>query len=97
VLGDSLNSMAGRIERQVGEITGERDRARVLISSLVEGVVAVSDSGHVMLINPAARRLLGLERASRSGKSQTCRARSALPSIRRPGSAPMRHKRARSA
>jgi signal transduction histidine kinase len=65
VLGDSLNSMAGRIERQVGEITGERDRARVLISSLVEGVVAVSDSGHVMLINPAARRLLGLERASR--------------------------------
>ena len=64
VLGDSLNSMAGRIERQVDEITGERDRARVLISSLVEGVVAVSDGGQVVLINPAARRLLGLERAS---------------------------------
>ena len=64
VLGDSLNSMAGRIERQVDEITSERDRARVLISSLVEGVVAVSDSGQVMLINPAARRLLGLERAA---------------------------------
>lgn len=64
VLGDSLNSMAGRIERQVDEITSERDRARVLISSLVEGVVAVSDSGQVMLINPAARRLLGLQRAA---------------------------------
>jgi len=61
VLGDSLNRMAGRIEEQVDEITGERDRARVLISSLVEGVIAVSDRGEVMLINPAARRLLGLE------------------------------------
>jgi signal transduction histidine kinase/HAMP domain-containing protein len=63
VLGDSLNRMAGRIEEQVDEITGERDRARVLISSLVEGVIAVSDRGEVMMINPAARRLLGLEHA----------------------------------
>ena len=61
VLGDSLNRMAGRIEEQVDEITSERDRARVLISSLVEGVVSVSDRGEVTLINPAARRLLGLE------------------------------------
>lgn len=60
VLGDSLNRMAGRIEQQVDEITSERDRARVLISSLVEGVIAVSYGGEVMLINPAARRLLGL-------------------------------------
>ena len=61
VLGDSLNRMAGRIEEQVDEITSERDRARVLISSLVEGVVSVNDRGEVTLINPAARRLLGLE------------------------------------
>jgi len=61
VLGDSLNRMAGRIEEQVDEITNERDRARVLISSLVEGVVSVSDRGEVTLINPAARRLLRLD------------------------------------
>jgi len=61
VLGDSLNRMAGRIEEQVDEITSERDRARVLISSLVEGVVSVSDRGEVTLINPAARRLLRLD------------------------------------
>ncbi len=61
VLGDSLNRMAGRIEEQVDEITSERDRARVLISSLVEGVISVGDRGEVMLINPAARRLLGLQ------------------------------------
>jgi len=61
VLGDSLNRMAGRIEQQVDEITTERDRARVLISSLIEGVISVNDRGQVTLINPAARRLLGLE------------------------------------
>ncbi len=61
VLGDSLNRMAGRIEEQVDEITNERDRARVLISSLVEGVISVSDRGEVTLINPAARRLLHLD------------------------------------
>jgi signal transduction histidine kinase/HAMP domain-containing protein len=63
VLGDSLNRMAGRIEQQVDEITTERDRARVLISSLVEGVISINDRGAVTLINPAARRLLGLEHA----------------------------------
>ena len=63
VLGASLNRMAGRIEEQVDEITSERDRARVLISSLVEGVISVTDHGHVVLINPAARRILGLEHA----------------------------------
>jgi signal transduction histidine kinase/HAMP domain-containing protein len=63
VLGDSLNRMAGRIEQQVDEITTERDRARVLISSLIEGVISVNDRGEVMLINPAARRLLRLDHA----------------------------------
>lgn len=63
VLGDSLNRMAGRIEEQVDEITNERDRARVLISSLVEGVISVTERGQVVLINPAARRLLGIEHA----------------------------------
>ena len=61
VLGDSLNRMAGRIEEQVDEIADERDRARVLISSLVEGVVSVSDRGEVTLVDPAARRLLRLD------------------------------------
>ncbi len=58
-LGDGLNTMAARIEAQVGQITGERDRARVLISSLAEGVVAVGDDGRIGMVNPAALRLLG--------------------------------------
>jgi signal transduction histidine kinase len=66
-LGDSLNTMAGRIENQVDQITGERDRARVLISSLAEGVVAIADDGQVTILNPAAKRLLGMPPGARLG------------------------------
>ncbi len=60
ILGDSLNTMAGRIENQVDQITTERDRAGGLISSLAEGVVGVADDGSITIMNPAAKRLLGV-------------------------------------
>lgn len=64
-LGDGLNTMAARIEAQVGQITGERDRARVLISSLAEGVVAVGDDDRIGMVNPAALRLMGFPEGAR--------------------------------
>ncbi|HWH13830.1 MAG TPA: ATP-binding protein [Miltoncostaeaceae bacterium] len=65
MLGDGLNTMAARIETQVGQITGERDRARVLVASLAEGVIAVGDDGRVGQMNPAALRILGLPPGAR--------------------------------
>lgn len=59
-LGDGLNMMASRIEAQVEAITGERDRARMLISSLAEGVVSVLDDSAIGMINPAAMQILGI-------------------------------------
>lgn len=60
ILGESLNTMAGRIENQVDQITGERDRAGMLISSLAEGVIGLDDDGAITIMNPAAKRLLGV-------------------------------------
>jgi signal transduction histidine kinase len=65
MLGDGLNTMAARIEAQVGQITGERDRARVLVASLAEGVIAVGDDGRIGQVNPAALRILGLPEGAR--------------------------------
>lgn len=59
-LGSSLNAMAARLEDLVAETVGDRDRARALVASLAEGVVAVSDRGEVTVANAAAQRLLGL-------------------------------------
>lgn len=58
-LGDSLNTMAGRLENQVRQITGERDRVRGVVSSLAEGVLGVTPDRRLLLVNAAAARLLG--------------------------------------
>ncbi len=59
-LGASLNAMAARLEGLVAETVSDRDRARALVASLAEGVLAVSDRGEVTVANAAAQRLLGL-------------------------------------
>ncbi len=65
-LGASLNAMAARLEGLVAETVSDRDRARALVASLAEGVLAVSDRGEVTVANAAAQRLLGLPRGAES-------------------------------
>ncbi len=57
-LGESLNTMAARLEGLVAETVSDRDRARALVASLTEGVLAVSETGEVAVANDAARELL---------------------------------------
>lgn len=61
-LAGSINTMASRLEGLVDETLSDRDRARGLVASLAEGVLAVSDRGEVTVANEAARRLLGVPR-----------------------------------
>ncbi len=60
-LSSGLNSMAGRLQGLVAEITHDRDRAEGLIARLQEGVIAVDAEGRVTLANAPARRYLGLQ------------------------------------
>ena len=60
VLRRSINGMAERLQSLVGAITSERDRDRVMIGSLAEGVLAVGPDGTVTVANDAASRYLGL-------------------------------------
>ena len=65
-LGASLNSMAARLEGLVAETVNDRDRARALVASLAEGVLAVGERGEVTIANTAAERLLGLPSGTES-------------------------------
>ena len=65
-LGTSLNAMASRLEGLVAETVSDRDRARGLVASLAEGVLAVSQRGEVTVANAAAQRLLGLPSGAES-------------------------------
>jgi signal transduction histidine kinase len=65
-LGTSLNAMASRLEGLVAETVSDRDRARALVASLAEGVLAVSERREVTVANAAAQRLLGLPSGAES-------------------------------
>jgi signal transduction histidine kinase len=58
--------MAARLEGLVAETLNDRDRARALVASLAEGVLAVGEHGEVTIANTAAERLLGLPSGTES-------------------------------
>ncbi len=58
-LARSLERMRARLSRQVATITGQRGALESLVSQLEEGVVVADARGRVVLVNPAAGRLLG--------------------------------------
>ena len=59
-LARGLRTLQENLSRRVGDLERERAEMTALISSMVEGVVAVNASGAVTSLNPAARELLKL-------------------------------------
>lgn len=65
--GDELGEMAQALNRlgfdmsqRVADLTAGQERLRAMVAGMVEGVVAVDESGRVTFSNHAARSLLGL-------------------------------------
>ena len=60
---DELDRYRQHLEKLVGERTSQikslSDRLQLVLSSLVEGIVALDGAGHVRLLNPAAENLTG--------------------------------------
>jgi len=59
VLSRTLAALAAQLEAKLGELTLERDRLSAILAGMVEGVLVVDATGHVVLANPAAETLLG--------------------------------------
>jgi len=59
-LARALRTVQENLSRRVGDLERERAETTALISSMVEGVVAVNAAGTVTTLNPAARELLKL-------------------------------------
>ncbi len=59
-LGHSLNQMRDHLAEQLQTIDHQRHILESLLAQLLEGVVVVDGDGRVLLINPAAVRLLAL-------------------------------------
>lgn len=55
--------------RKYEETLGEKKQTEAIVRSIAEGLVVVDDRGRVLLMNPAAERLLGLKKEQKIGKS----------------------------
>jgi two-component system, OmpR family, phosphate regulon sensor histidine kinase PhoR len=68
-LADSLNRMADELSEQIGTLTRERNEREAVLTSMVEGVIAVDPDERVIALNEAAAKLLDVDPAAAEGKS----------------------------
>ncbi len=59
-LATAFDKLALAVEESMAELAHERDRTRAVLESMAEGVLAVEPSGRIVLMNRAARRVLGI-------------------------------------
>ncbi|TLM66626.1 MAG: HAMP domain-containing protein [Deltaproteobacteria bacterium] len=55
-----LNTMADRLEQQMGSLAAERNRLDAILRGMGEGLLVTDAAGTVTLVNPAFKRLLDL-------------------------------------
>ena len=60
-LSEAFRTMQSEMETREQRIVRGRDRLQAVLSSMIEGVVAVSPAGEIRIVNRAACRMLGLE------------------------------------
>lgn len=67
-LARSFNRMSEELERQMGDLSKEVSEKEAVLSSMIEGVLAIDRDEHVILINQAAQRMLELRPDDTLGK-----------------------------
>ncbi|WP_027364837.1 two-component system histidine kinase PnpS [Desulfotruncus alcoholivorax] len=68
-LARSINDMADRLRLTIEEITEEKNRAQAILNSMADGVIAVDREERVIMVNPAAEMMFGLDQAECTGKN----------------------------
>ena len=62
-LGVALNRMAVAVREKIERLADEQAKVRTILDGMIEGVVALDDRGRVLLLNPGARSMFGVEDA----------------------------------
>ncbi len=66
---ESLNRMAEELDDKIGTLTRERNEREAVLSSMVEGVLAVDLDERIIAVNAAAAGLIGAEPAAAEGRT----------------------------
>lgn len=68
-LAESMNKMAAQLEERIGTIVSQRNEQQAVLSSMIEGVIAVSGRGRVMSLNQAAAAMIQETAAHAEGRT----------------------------
>lgn len=68
-LANALNEMARQLHDKITTITSQRNELEAVLSSMIEGVVAVDHGGHIVSINRAAAELLSVDPVQVQGRN----------------------------
>jgi two-component system phosphate regulon sensor histidine kinase PhoR len=68
-LAQAMNQMALELEQRMQAILRQRNESEAVLSSMVEGVVALDPDEHILHLNSAAVRLLGTDEKQLQGRS----------------------------
>lgn len=68
-LAQALNKMAQQLQDRIQTITQQRNELKAILSSMVEGVVAIDSNGYIVNINEAAANFLNTDIAKAQGCS----------------------------
>jgi two-component system, OmpR family, phosphate regulon sensor histidine kinase PhoR len=67
-LAKALNEMATQLDDRIHTITRQRNELETILSSMIEGVLAVDAAGQIVSVNRAAARLLNIDPARARGR-----------------------------
>ena len=65
----ALNEMARELQKKFETITRQRNESDAILSSMVEGVLAVDSQGHIVSVNNAAANFLDIDQAKAQGRN----------------------------
>lgn len=67
-LADAMNQMAAQLNERIETEVNQRNKLEAILSSMVEGVVAVDMEERILSINPAASRIFGTRTVDLEGR-----------------------------
>jgi len=67
-LAETLNNMAGELDRRLRELTEQRNEQESVLSSMGEGVIAVGMDERILFMNRTAQELLNVDRQHAKGR-----------------------------
>lgn len=68
ILAASINDMASRLDEMIISLQDKNVKLEAIMSSVVNGIIAIDSSEKVLFINPAAERILNIREKDISGK-----------------------------